>query len=538
MGKKRTGTVPGAKGASGLSATRVRATLDKAIALHLQGQLAQAQALYERVLTKHVQNFDALRGLGLIAAQSNDHRRAAELTGRAIEVFAQDPVSHRTLGNALKELGQFEAAVASHERAIALKPDYADAFSDCGVALEGLGRLDAALEKYDRALALRPNYPDALYNRGNALLSLGQFDAAIASYDRAIALRPDVPVYYGNRGNALMQLRRIDAAIASFDQAGRIRPGYAEAYWNKALALLLAGDFERGWRLHEWRWESAAFTSPKRNFPQPLWLGEAPLAGKTILLHAEQGLGDAIQFCRYAPQVADLGAQVVLEVAAPLAGLLGTLAGVSCVVVSGDPLPAFDCHCPLLSLPLAFKTDLASIPRAPSYLRADAGTLARWTQRLGRRSGPRIGLVWSGSSGHGNDRNRSIALADLLAHLPARCEYFSLQKEVRDADRPALEASPGLRHFGDELADFTDTAALCELMDAVVSVDTAAAHLSGALGKPVCVLLPFVPDWRWLLDRDDSPWYPSARLYRQTRAGEWDPVLAKVAAELAAIGQT
>jgi len=327
-------------------------------------------------------------------------------------------------------------------------------------------------------------------------------------------------------------LKQFDAAVTSFDKAIDLKPDFAEAYWNKSLTLLLTGDFDQGWRLYEWRWEREFPTSPIRNFQQPLWLGNETLAGKTILLHAEQGLGDTIQFSRYASLVADLGAHVIMEVAKPLLGLFAGLAGVSRLIAKGSPLPVFDYHCPLLSLPLAFKTELGSIPFPQQYLHVDASRLEQWSQTLGEKTRPRVGLVWSGSTTLINDHNRSIPLSLLIPQLPPDYQYVSLQKEVRDNDRPILQASTDILHFGDELSDFSDTAALCELMDVVISVDTSVAHLSGALGRPTWVLLPFVPEWRWLLDRDDSPWYASMKLYRQNTAGDWDSVFARVRADL------
>ena len=274
------------------------------------------------------------------------------------------------------------------------------------------------------------------------------------------------------------------------------------------------------------------------DFSQPLWLGQAEfggiegLAGKTILVHSEQGLGDTIQFSRYLPLLAEHGARVVFELPAALFGALRGVTGVSDFVVKGQTLPAADFHCPLLSLPLAFKTTLESIPSPGPYLKADALKVKQWSERLGLKSRPRIGLVWSGNAQHKNDHNRSISLELLLSQLPDRFDWVSLQREVRDADRQALELHPSIRHFGTELADFTDTAALCELMDLVISVDTSVAHLSGALGRPTWVLLPNVPDWRWLLDRDDSPWYACIKLYRQREPSEWSPVIARVALAL------
>src|SRR5262245_53190063 len=546
---------------------------EHADALHLSGVIALQTHDYQtalRLIDRAIQiRLDATfyynRGNVLQALGHLDAAVASYDT--AIALQPDYPKAYLNRGNVLKALMHLDAAVASYDTAIALQPDYAEAYSNRGTGLQALGQLDAAVASYDTAIALQPDYAEAYSNRGSALWELMQLDAAVVSCDTAIALQPDFAEAYSNRGSALQALMQLDAAVASYDRAIALKPGYAEAYSNrgtalqalmqldaavawydkaialqpdygeaylfKSHALLLRADLLDGWKLHEWRWTTKHIKLMKRNFTQPLWLGDESLAGKTILLHSEQGLGDTIQFCRYAQLVADLGARVLMEVPRSLVALLKPLRGVSDVVVQGSPLPAFDYHCPLLSLPLAFKTDLNSIPCSPKYLRAEASKLTYWTSKLGKKRHPRIGLVWSGSTGHKNDHNRSIALAALIPHLPADCQYVSLQKEVRKIDKPVLESSTNILHFGNELRDFTDTAALCELMDVVISVDTSVAHLSGALGQPTWVLLPFSPDWRWLLERDDSPWYPSIKLYRQSRVGDWDSVLVKLTADLA-----
>jgi TPR repeat len=388
---------------------------------------------------------------------------------------------------------------------------------------------------YDRAIEIKPDYADAYSNRGIALKDLKRFEEALASYDRAIEIQPDYAEAYSNRGVALQELKRVEEAVASYDRAIAIQPDYASAYWNKSLALLLVGQFDQGWKLYEWRWKRDTFTTPKRNFPHPLWLGAEDLADKTILLHAEQGLGDTIQFCRYAKLVKERRARVALEVPKALLSLLSGLEGVDVLIEKGQALPAFDYHCPLLSLPLAFKTDLTSIPSPKPYLAASTQKCEEWGQRLGVKRKPRVGLVWSGSTVHKNDHNRSLTLQQLLPYLPVGCEYVSLQKEVREVDKPVLEGGD-IRHYGDELKDYTDTAALCELMDLVISVDTSVVHLAGALGKSTWVLLPYAPDWRWLLDTDASPWYASIELYRQAEDLSWGPVLERVSKDLQGLG--
>ncbi len=329
-----------------------------------------------------------------------------------------------------------------------------------------------------------------------------------------------VDTFY-NRGNVLKELNRPDDALASYGKAIALQPDHAEAHWNESLLRLLSGDFARGWSKYEWRWRSRALAFRHRNFLQPLWLGADPIQGKTILLHGEQGLGDTIQFCRYAPLVAARGAQVILEVDESLRELVTGLAGVSRCVAKGDSLPEFDLHCPLLSLPLAFGTRLETIPATTPYLRAPARAVASWEARLAETNRPRIGMVWSGDARHKEDRNRSIGLRTLLPLLGVPATFVSLQRDVRAVDAQLLHERDDMLHFGGDLRSFSDTAALISHLDLVITVDTSVAHLAGALHRPVWILLPFIPDWRWLLDREDSPWYPTARLFRQAASREW-----------------
>ncbi len=404
--------------------------------------------------------------------------------------------------------------------------------NNSGLALHTQGLHLEALEKFQAALGLEPNNPIIFNNRGVCYFSLDLFEEAIQSYKLATTFDPRYLEAHNNLGNALVKLFQHEVALKSYDQALALDPSYVEAYWNKALALLQLGRFSEGWVLHESRWAKPSFQPIVRNFPQPIWDGSFSIAGKTLLLHAEQGLGDTLQFIRYVAQVQTLGDRIVLEVQAPLVPLLDGQLAVDALVMQGDPLPSFDCHCPLMSLPLAFHTTLSSIPIAIPYLKSSPEKERFWAEKLGPTSGLCVGLVWSGDPRHQNDKHRSIPLADLLAALPPNFVYFSLQSEIRDSDRQALENSDSLVHFGSELKDFSDTAALCAQMDVVVCVDTSVAHLSGALGKPTFLLLPYNPDWRWLLERTDSPWYPTMHLYRQTQLGSWQSALEKVSADL------
>ena len=505
---------------------------NRGLALQELKQPAEAIESYDRTIALKPDYADAYYNRGNALKELKQPVEAIESYDRAIALKPDYAEAYCNRGVALQELKLPVEAIESYDRAIALKPDYAEAYYNRGVALQELKLPVEAIESYDRAIVAMPDYAEAYSNRGVVLQELKQLPEAIESYDRAITLKPDYAVAYSNRGVALQELEQLSNAIESYDRAIALKPDYAEAHFNKSIALLMDGDFAQGLELYEWRWKKDDFTSPERNFQQPLWLGDNTLTGKTILLHSEQGLGDTIQFCRYTKLVAELGARVILEVEKPLVPLLQEFAGVSELVVKGDSLPPFDYHCPLLSLPLAFKTELHSIPYSNKYLRSNQSKHSYWASKLGSQNKLRVGIVWSGSSVHKNDKNRSIQLADMMQQLPLDCQYVSLQKEVRDIDKSMLHSTSSVLHYGEELHDFADTAALCELMDIIISVDTSVAHLCGAMGKVTWVLLSFSPDWRWLLDRDDSPWYRSIKLYRQHNIGDWDSVLENVANDL------
>jgi tetratricopeptide (TPR) repeat protein len=523
--------------AIGIKADYVEAYSNRGLALQTLGQLDAALASFNQAIALRADFAEAYCNRGLVLHELARPDAALASYNQAIAIKANYAEAYSNRGSILHALGQLDAALASCDQAIAIKANYAEAYSNRGNVLHALGQWDAALASYDQAIAINADYAEAYSNRGNVLHALGQWDAALASCNQAIALKADCVRAYCNRGLVLYELGQWDAALASYNQAIAIKGDFAEAYVNRSLALLLSGDFDNGWIDHEWRWKNKNGTNIReiRNFSQPLWLGEESIAGKTILLYGEQGFGDTLQFCRYAKSVADLGARVVLEVQGPLLNLLAGLEGVSHLLARGSALPHFDYQCPLLSLPLAFKTRLHTIPAPTPYLHSDAAKAAQWQSRLGEKTRARIGLVWSGNTIHKNDHNRSLLLADLIDHLPADFQYVSLQKDLRQADAQTLNSNPQILNFAGELNDFSDTAALCECMDVLISVDTSVAHLGGALGKKTYVLLPFIPDWRWLLDRDDSPWYPTATLYRQEHAGDWHGVLERIKADL---GQT
>ena len=484
---------------------------------------------------------------------------------RAIEIDPGDAIAQYNCAVAQQTLKQSDAALAGYSKAIELKPDYAearfgrgrlheeaahwpDALSDYdhalvlspglapahfhrGNVLVRLKRWDDALASFDLAISYDPGHVVAHLHRGNVLRELRRWDAALDSYNRAIALKPDAVDAYFNRGVLFEQRKQFAQALASFELAIAIRPDFAPAQYNRALVLLQTGDFEGGFAHYEWRWKNRETSFDPANYrgPAPLWSGRESLENKSILVFSEQGLGDTLQFCRYIKFLARLGARVIFEVQPPLVDLLAHIEGASAVMPRGGDAPSCDYKCPLLSLPLAFKTTVDTIPCERKYLHADAATIAKWHARLGPRTRPRIGLVWSGNGQYPNDHLRSMSLAPLVEYLPREFEYLCLQKDIRSPDRAILAANPFIADYS---PDFMDTAALCECMDLVISVCTSVAHLAGALGRPLWVLLAYNADWRWLEDPLDSPWYPSARLYRQALIGDWGGVAARVAEDL------
>jgi tetratricopeptide (TPR) repeat protein len=549
---------------------------NRGVTLRKLGRLEESLESYRRALTIRSDYADAYFNRAITLQELKRHADALDSYERALQI-APDAVAYNNRGNTLQELGRFEDALDSYERALRLKPDYADAYFNRGNALKALRRFAEALYSYERTLQLKPDHADACCNRGNALLKLGRFTDALDSYEQALQIEPGSADAHSNRGNALRALGRYDealqsyeralqlkpdfaeaysnlgvwhheryapeAAIANFNRAIDIRPDLAAAYMNRGYAALLAGDFAKGWSDYEWRWKAHPHSADPRYPDRTLWLGRESLSGKVIVLHSEQGLGDTLHFCRYVKLVAELGATVILEAASQLAALLANLEGLSQLVMRGEPLPAFDYHCPLMSLPLAFRTSLSTIPAQVPYIVSDSVKTRLWKEKLGPRTKPRVGLVWSG--GFRPDQpevwpvnsRRNIPLAKLAPLRNADISFYSLQKgQPAESELTALKAAgwpgPDLTDFTQSLQDFADSAALIENLDLVISVDTSIAHLAGALAKPVWIMNRFDNCWRWLMDRTDSPWYPTARLYRQRHPGEWDEVVERVRIDL------
>jgi tetratricopeptide (TPR) repeat protein len=504
------------------------ANSNRGITLKELKRLDEALASYDRAIILKPDYAEASYNRSITLQELKRLDEALVSYDRAIALKPDYAEAYSNRGNALKDLKRVDEALASYDRAIVLKPDYADAYSNRGLALQALKRLDEALASYDRAIVLKPDYAEAYSNRGNALKDLNRLDEALASYDRALVLKPDYAEVYSNRGLALQDLKRLDEALASYDRAIVLKPDLADVYWNKSLLKILTGDYLEGWQLYEWRWKKEPLINSLRVYKKPLWLGTETLVNKTLLIYPEQGLGDYIQCIRYAVLVEQLGAKVILEVPLALMSLVSTLKGQFTLVESGKPLPDFDYHCPVMSLPLAFKTTVDTIPAQLPYLYATEDKKQHWQEKLGKQTVTRIGLVWSGSTGHKNDHNRSLLLQQLASLLELPVEFYSLQKEVRAVDIDTLIAFHHIHQHQDDLLDFSDTAALVDAMDIIISVDTSVAHLAGAMGKKVFILLPYAADYRWMLDRTDSPWYPTATLFRQPALDDWESVVVEI----------
>lgn len=478
-----------------------------------------------------------------------DLRRFADALAdfdRAIGLDPGNAAAHANRGALLHEMSREQEALASAQRAVAIAPEYVLGHYNLGVILSAMGRQDEALRSYDRAIAVDPRHPraaPAYANRGLLLNGSGRRDEALQSIERSLVLDRGCAQAHYAMAVILQEDGRLDEALQHYDRAVAADPGYVEANWNRALLQLRQGNFEEGWRGYDWRWRGVQRADSGLRDSPLMWLGDKPLAERTILLMAEQGLGDTLQFCRYATLVAEKGARVLLQVQKPLQTIVRSLPGVAEVFAMEDPIPDFDYLCPLLSLPLAFKTTLASIPGRTPYLRADEDKLRAWQGRLARKNKLRVGLVWSGGFRPEQPetwavnarRNVPLSLMRPLRH--SAIEFYSLQKgEPAESEWAELRAKswdgPELIDWTSDLHDFSDTAALVGNLDLVISADTSTAHLAGALGKPVWILNRFDSCWRWLLDRCDSPWYPTARLFRQSRPGDWESVIEKVREEL------
>jgi tetratricopeptide (TPR) repeat protein len=500
--------------------------------LQSQRRFEEALKVFDKAISLSPEDAELWKNLGTVLMDLLRGDEAVLSLQQALKFNPRYVDAANILGLLRFRLGRFQEALECFDLSIDIQPGQADALLMRAIILERLKRFDEALSDNIRSFELDPNNPETCNNLGNVLQLLGRHEESLGWLDRALSLRPNYVEALGNKAFALTQFHRFDEAFACYEKSRSIDPNNALTEWNLALLQMLTGNFEAGWVGRESRWQTGlGMSDPK--FPQPLWLGDSPLEAKTILLYADEGLGDSIQFARYVPMVAARGARVILAVSDPACPLLSDLPGVSHCLPKSASLPEFDLHCPMSSLPLAFGTTLESIPAAKSYLPRPADALVQaWENRLGPRDRLRVGLVWAGNSGHANDHNRSIGLENLSRLLDVDAIFFSLQKDLRAGDREILAQRPEIIDLTQHLSDFGQTAAMVSCLDLVISVDTSVAHLAGALGCPVWILLPYTPDYRWLLDRDDSPWYPTARLFRQTETRDYASVLDRVRSEL------
>lgn len=511
------------------------ALVSRGIALAQANRLDEALACYERAIVLRPDLAVAHNNRGNLLKQ---RMRVAEALASYDQAIAAQPdfvVAHYNRGVLLEALQRPADALASYEQAIAIQPGLAEAHNNRGSILAEFERLDDALASYDHAIALRPAYADAHNNRGLVLADLRRFDDALASYARALALRPRFAEAHSNRGMLLADLHRFDAALADYDAALAQRPDYATAQTLRAELLLLRGDYGPGWESYEWRWKSKFRPSGRQVVRGPVWSGDEPVAGKSIVLLPEVGYGDFIMFVRYAPLLRGRGAQVWVYAPKSLCALFATLGEGIAVVEEGSALPPVDLQCPIMSLPRAFRTTVATIPAAVPYLKAAPDRQQAWRASLGPAVRPRIGLMWSGKADRNVDRkplrSRSLPLERLGPVLRLPFEFHALQQEISPADMARLPSLP-IRTHRQALVDFADTAALIEQMDLVISIDTSVAHLAGALGKPLWVMLPRSSDYRWGIEGATTPWYPTATLFRQGGVDDWDSVVAQVAQRL------
>jgi tetratricopeptide (TPR) repeat protein len=433
------------------------------------------------------------------------------------------------LGIALRDFGQLDEAIAAHQSAVALEPQNPRAWNNLGVALSAKEEPADAILAYRRAIDLRPRYAQAFHNLGKALAVQGRFEEAIASFRRAIELEPDFAAAHGDLSNALKHEGKLDEALAFAQHAVHLKPDSAQAHCRLALMRLRMGDIEHGWAEYEWRYR----ISVPWDFPHPRWDGD-PLNGKTLLLHADQGLGDSIHFVRYAPLIAARGGRIILRCQRQLARLLKNFPGIDQTLSEDDALPHFDVHCPLISLPVAFKTRLETIPSTGPYLRPPAALVRSWAAHFDATDPRlRVGLVWAGHPSHSNDHNRSTCLETFapLSHAK-NAAFYSLQIGAAGAEAAHRPDGMALINLTNEITDFADTAALIDHLDLVIAVDTSTAHVAAAMGKPVWLVLPFVAEWRWLIDRPETPWYPTMRLFRQPKLSDWPGAVTQLLAPL------
>ena len=500
-------------------------------ALHLW---EQSLAAHDAALTANPKHVAGWLGRGNVLFKLKRYKEAATAYDEVLSLQPNLADAWLGGGNIYLRLRLYENALAAYDKAIALYPHSPHGWVGRGNVLCETKRYNDAANAYDKALQFSPDLTSAWLGHGDVYAAQGRYQEARSAYDTVIALDPNLPNGWTGRGGIFFSLGRYDDALRCYEKAISLDPEFAESHFAKAQILLLRGDFKEGWRLFEWRWKTRIRAFSGRNFSQKLWLGDDTIGGKTILVHSEQGFGDSIQFYRYLQKLEPLNCKIIFQTPATLYNLFKAQNPSFKIIVQGDEIPECEFHCPLMSLPLAFRTEIDTIPARIPYLTAPPEKAAMWREKLGRKTKPRIGLCWSGSPGSMNDLRRTMPLEVLLPVLTADAEWHSLQKDIRDRDRYSLDSTPCIKDHAQDITDFTDTAALIGELDLVISVDAVVGHLAGAMGVRLWSLQPFVPDFRWLQDRQDSPWYPTARLFRQRSSGDWIGVIDRVRSQLEA----
>ena len=463
----------------------------------------------------------SLFSLGMQAQKYGNLDDAIVFFSKIIEFDDQHESAIFQRGRTFAMQKRHESAIFDFTKVLSINSESYESFYSRGVSFSRQSKFYHAILDFTSAIQLNPRSPDLHYNRALAFKKLSEHSLALKDYTKAIELNPRHFQALNNRGLTYRDLKKFREALADFKECTKAKPDFFDGYWNRSLTHLMIGEYEEAWRLYEYRWKSVSFTSQQRKFNQPLWLGGSDLYGRTLLLHSEQGFGDTLQFSRYVQKFSELGCTIFLEVEKALTSIMECLLPKNQIIEKGDGLPFFDYHCPLMSLPLAFKTTRETVPYPLPYLFASQKRVQWWSEYLGIKTKQRIGIAWKGNPKHNNDQNRSIQLETFIKHLTSDCEWFSLQISISEAEQRLINDNDNIKHFGELIGDFAETAALCSVLDAVICVDTSIVHLAGSIGVPTHLLLAYVADARWHDKGEQTPWYNNVKIYRQSSDRSW-----------------
>ena len=505
----------------GSSRDRIKPKIEQAHELNSQNELEKAYVIYKDILGENVENVEALLGIALILEKQKKFDLAIQFLSKAIECNPNKLQALLMRGRIFRLLGISENAISDFTAVIAKHSDNYEALIARGITFGQANQFEMAIDDFSSAICINSNRAEAFYNRGVAFEKLYEFEAAIKDYSNAIKLNPNDHKAYNNRGVARREKKSFKAAIKDFESSIAINPDFAEGYYNKSLTLLSVGKLKEGFKLYEHRWKTPHFQTQLRHFPQPLWMGNEDLTGKTILVHSEQGLGDSIQFSRYIKLFETKKCRVLLEIEKPLISLMECLLPREHIFEKGSTLPTFDFHCPMMSLPHAFGTSLNKIPSSTPYFSAQGRRVERWRRRLKVSKKPSIGIAWRGNPNHVNDQRRSANLDELIGFLSEDYDWVSLEKFPTINELSLIEKANHVSQFAAKMGDFAETAALCSALNAVVAVDTSTAHLAASMGVNTHLLIRDCADWRWFQNRSGTPWYSSMKLHRKPDSVHW-----------------